>query len=172
MPKQDRHDDICVGIIKGAFGVRGDVRIHPLTENPKDMATFGPLHTHTGLSGITVTLERPISHGHFCSQLSCIQTREEGEALKGTKLYAPRSVLPVPDEDDFYYSDLEGLDVVHNGEKIGKIASVQDFGAGDLLEIHRTNNGAILYITFTKDCVPVVNINAGFVEITPPEGTM
>ena len=65
-----------------------------------------------------------------------VATREDAEALRGLDLYMPRDALPAPDEDEFYFADLIGLAAVSpDGEALGPIKCVQNFGAGDLLEI-------------------------------------
>jgi 16S rRNA processing protein RimM len=161
--------DICVGIIKGAFGVKGEVRFLPLTENAQDIETYGRLHSQTGLKDIELVFQRPLTQGHCAVRLSCVKTREDALALRGTKLFAQREALPETDDDDFYYSDLVGLHVKKDGQVIGKVKSVQNFGAGDLLHIYLSSENTELYIPFTKACVPVVSVPDGFVEICPPE---
>ncbi len=98
-----------------------------------------------------------------------IDTREKAEALKGVELFVDRSVLPeVEDEDEFYMSDLIGLEAVSpEGEKLGIVREVHDFGAGDILEI-KLENGPLEMFPFTRAIFPEVNIEGGRVVLVPP----
>ena len=97
-----------------------------------------------------------------------VATREEAEALRGLALYVPRDLLPPPDEDEFYLADLIGLAAVSpTGEPVGRIKSVQNFGAGDLLEI-APETGATWYLPFTLEAVPEVKIGEGVVVVVRP----
>ena len=92
--------------------------------------------------------------------------------MKGLDLHVPKAALPVPDEDEFYYSDLVGLQALSvSGETLGTVSAVEDFGAGDVLEI---SGGPYkgLVVPFTKAVVPSVDIAAGTVEIDPPAGLL
>ncbi|HMP61993.1 MAG TPA: ribosome maturation factor RimM, partial [Phenylobacterium sp.] len=81
-----------------------------------------------------------------------------------------RDSLPPPDEDEFYLADLIGLSVATaEGEVLGKVKSVQDFGAGDLLEI-QPPAGASWWLPFTRETVPEVKIPEGrLVAVRPAE---
>ena len=80
---------------------------------------------------------RPIP-GAFAARLTGVATREEAEALKGTRLYAPRDRLPPLGDDEYYHADLIGLAVVDTGgAALGTVRAVLDHGAGDILEIAR-----------------------------------
>ena len=85
-------------------------------------------------------------------------------ALRGVELYVARAQLPqLTQEDDFYYADLIGLKVVSaEGERLGDVTAVHNFGAGDLLEI----NGS--FYPFTKQVVPQVDVAAGQLTLVPP----
>jgi 16S rRNA processing protein RimM len=98
-----------------------------------------------------------------------VQTRDQAEALRGLKLYIARADLPEPDDDEFYVTDLIGLAVVSpDGEPLGKVKAVQDFGAGDLLEV-QPEHGATWYLPFTREAVPEVRIDAGEVVAVKPD---
>lgn len=162
---------VCVGAIAGAFGVRGEVRLKSFTDNPDAVATYGPLQSEDGTRTFTVTAPRAIKGG-VGVRLSGVETREEAEALKGTRLYVDRSVLPAPEEDEFYYADLIGLRVeTEDAALLGKVKAVQDFGAGDMLEYHPSGGGESVLIPFTRETVPVVDLTNGRVVVIIPEET-
>ena len=84
-------DLICVGTIAGAFGVRGEARIKSFCAEPAAIADYAPLVTEDGRS-FDLRIVRPIKEG-FAAHLSGVPTREDAEALKGTRLYAPREQI-------------------------------------------------------------------------------
>jgi 16S rRNA processing protein RimM len=168
-------DLICVGAIAGAFGVAGEVRIKSFCADPRAIADYGPLVTEDGARSFTLGLTRAVKEG-FAARLSGVATREEAEALKGTRLYAPRGRLPSLPDDEFYHADLVGLTVLDTGGvEIGKVRAIHDHGAGDMLEV--TCSGARLLgrtvlIPFTQAVVPTVDLAQGRIVADPPEGTL
>ena len=148
---------ICVGAIAGAYGVRGEARLKSFCADPGAIADYAPLTTEDGRS-FDVRITRPVKDG-FGARLSGVATREEAEALKGTRLYAPRERLPALPEDEFYHADLIGLEVVDTGgARLGKVRAVHDFGAGDVLEVLGAKE---LMIPFTQAAVPTIDLSAG-----------
>lgn len=167
MTSQDR---VCVGSIAGAFGVQGEVRLKSFCTEPTDIAAYGPLYTKTGERSFRVTLTRPVAGG-LGARLTGIATKEEADALKGTELYADRSRLPNLPDDEFYHADLIGLDVRDTGgAALGTVLSVQNHGAGDILEIRRAGSGSVLLLPFTMANVPTVDLGKGLLIADLPEG--
>jgi 16S rRNA processing protein RimM len=157
-----------VGRVAGAFGVRGEVRITAFTEDPMALARYRDLRREDGSPGLTLTTGRAVK-GALIGRAKEIETREQAEALRGLKLFILREALPPPEEDEFYVADLIGLDAVTaEGEAVGRIKSVHDFGAGDLLEI-QPPGGASWYLPFTRDAVPEVRLSERQVVIVRPE---
>ncbi len=160
--------DICVGAIAGAFGVRGEAKIKCFTDDPAAVGDYGPLHTEDGKHEFKLKLTRPIKGG-YAARLSGVETREDAEALKGTRLYADRSALPEPDEEEFYYADLLGLRIeAIDGTVLGKIKAVQDFGAGDVIEYLPAGGGESQYLPFSREVIPTVDVAGGRVVAEPP----
>lgn len=156
----------CVGAIAGGFGVQGEVRLKSFCADPAAIATYGPLVTGDGRN-FGVRLLRPIP-GAFAARLSGVLTREQAEALKGTRLYAPRDRLPPLDDDEFYHADLIGLAVFDTGgARLGTVRAVLDHGAGDILEIARSG-AAELLVPFTRAAVPTVDIAGRRIVVDPP----
>jgi 16S rRNA processing protein RimM len=158
---------ILVGRVAGAFGVKGEVRISAYTEDPMALLGYRVLLREGGEAGLTLESGRA-QKKDFVGRAAEVSTREDAERLRGLRLYVPRAALPVPDEDEFYLVDLLGLEARSpQGEALGKIRSVQDFGAGDLLEI-APERGASWWVAFTKETAPIVNIAGGFVTVVRP----
>ena len=162
-------DLIQVGRVAGAFGVRGEVRITSFTADPAALLDYKTLLREDGSPGLTLSAGRP-AKGGVVARAAEVTTREQAEALRGLKLFIARADLPPPDEDEFYVTDLIGLAVVTaGGERLGTVKAVQDFGAGDLLEITPPEGGATWYLPFTREAVPEVRIADGKVVAVPPE---
>lgn len=161
-------DLICVGAIAGAFGVRGEARLKSFCAEPADIARYAPLTDETGARSFTVAITRPVKGG-FGARLGGVATREQAEALRGMRLYAPRERMPALPDDEFYYADLVGLDVVDaGGAALGVVRAVEDYGGGDFLEIALAGSGKALLIPFTRDAVPTVDLAARRVVVDPP----
>lgn len=160
-------DRICVGAIAGAFGVRGEVRLKSFCAEPGDIAGYGPLTTEDGKRSFTVRLTRPVTGG-LGARLSGVTTREDAEALKGTTLWAPREALPSLPDDEFYHTDLIGLEVLDTGgQLLGRVRAIFDHGAGDILEV--VGGRETLLLPFTRAIVPTVDLTAGRIIADPPD---
>ena len=159
---------ILVGQIGGAFGVRGEVRVTAFTADPLALTAYGPLLRADGTVALTLTSTRPDKAG-VVGRAKEIATKEEADALRGLKLYIPRDKLPEPDEDEFYLTDLVGLEARDpEGVVLGTVKSVQNFGADDMLEIAPATGGPTWYLPFTKDAVPDLHIADGWLLAVKP----
>ena len=159
---------ILVGQAAGAFGVRGEVRITAFTDDPLSLLDYSPLRREDGALALTLTAGRAVP-GALIARAREIATREEAQALRGLKLYIERAALPAPDADEFYLADLIGLTALSPaGEAIGVVRAVQNFGAGDLLEIAPANGAATWWAPFTHEVVPEVRVAEGVVVVDRP----
>ncbi|NLH83178.1 MAG: ribosome maturation factor RimM [Phyllobacteriaceae bacterium] len=162
-------EPILVGRIGAAHGIKGEVRLKSFTDPVDAIADYGPLRLP---DGHTLTLERLRPQGEMLVvKFREIADRNAAERLTNRDLFVPRSALPEPeDEETFYHADLIGLDVVDAaGTGFGAVVAVQDYGAGDLLEI-RAVGGKSFLLPFTRAFVPVVDLAGRRVVIAPPEG--
>ncbi len=165
-------DKVCLGAIAGAVGVRGEVKIKPFTDDPGAVASYGAVETEDGRV-FEITPVRAVKGG-IAARIKGVSDRTAAEALKGTRLYVDRAALPEPDDaDDFYHADLLGLDaVLADGTLVATVKAVQDYGAGDLLELRLAASGKTVLIPFTRECVPEVDLAGGRVVIDPFEGML
>jgi len=158
---------ITIAQIKGAHGVKGEGRIRSFTEDPAACFNYGPFLDEVGKPILTPIKWRPVKDGFVVTFKESLQ-REAVAAMRGTKLFAPREALPAERDDEYYITDLLGLQAVTpEGEPVGKIASVQNFGAGDLLEIDTPSGRA--FLAFTKEAVPEISLRDGKVTVNIPE---
>lgn len=168
MPRPEDDALICVGAIAGAYGVRGEARVKSFCAEPADIARYAPLSDETGARQFTIRIVKPVSGG-FAARLGGVSSREQAEALKGLRLYAPRERMPALPDDEFYHADLIGLDAVDvGGASLGAVRAVENFGGGDFLEITRPGAGPLL-IPFTREAVPTVDLAARRIVVDPPE---
>jgi 16S rRNA processing protein RimM len=161
-------DRILLGRIAGAQGLRGEVKINSFTADPENIAAYGPL---TDGKGRQFTLERVrhLKGGAVVALLAGVKDRAAAEALRGTELYVARDQLPEADEDEWYYEDLVGLKAVSpQGDEIGEVLSVQNFGAGDLLEIRPADARQSRFVPFTRAAVPIVDVKNARIVVDPP----
>lgn len=160
-------DPVRLGIIVGVRGIKGEVRIKSFTEEPTDIVAYGPLYDQAGERSFDLHVTGT-QKGVVVARIAGVQDRNAAEAMKGTELFLDRSQLPPPDEDEFYLSDLEGLEAVSiTGERLGKVRGVYDFGAGAILEIEGD-----LMVPFTEAAVPEIDLKGGRVVIDPPDGLL
>lgn len=170
MAEQDKR--VCIARVGAPHGVRGQVRLHAFTADPAAVASYGPLETEDGSRTVEVKSLRP---GKNCliAELSGVDDRDAAEALKNERLYVDRSRLPEPEAEEWYQADLIGLDVRDgSGETVGRVVSVQDFGGGDLLEIRWKGLRQTVYMPFTLEAVPTIDVPGGFLVVDPPSGIL
>jgi 16S rRNA processing protein RimM len=159
---------ILLGRIVSAHGIRGEVVIDSFTGAAEDIAAYGPLATEDGRK-LDIKLVRTTPKGGVIARVAGVADRNGAEALRGTALYAQREQLPEPKEGEFYHEDLAGLRADNEaGEHIGQVVAVQNYGAGDLLEVRLEGQRATVLIPFTDAFVPVVDVAGGRVVVVVP----
>lgn len=164
---------ILLAQIVSAHGIRGEVVLRTYTADPEAISTYGELSDDNGRRTFEVATARATTKG-VVARIKGVATRNDAEALRGTKLYVARTALPAPAAGDYYHADLIGLAAqAPDGTPIGKVVAVQNFGAGDLLEIElRKSTGpepvTTEFVPFTDACVPVIDIAGGTVVVIPP----
>ena len=161
---------LCVGAIAGAHGVRGLVKIKSFTADPANLTAYGPLTDESGARRYQVAVTGR-AKGVLLARIEGVGDRDAARALSGARLYVARAALPEPEDGEYYHADLIGLAVEdRSGAPLGRVAAVQNFGAGDILEIERPDQGTLL-VPFTKAAVPLVDPAGGRVVVEPPEET-
>ena len=157
-----------MGRIGAAHGIKGEVRIQSFTEEPMDLAGYGPFETNR--PGLTIVIRAARGTTNMLvARLEGVTDRTAAEKLNGVELYVDRSALPAPqDDDDYYHADLIGLRAqLADGTTIGRVAAVHNYGAGDILEVHAEGSDTFLF-PFTRQVVPEVHLRDGYVVIEPP----
>ncbi len=159
---------VLLGRITGTHGLKGEVKIATYTGEPEDIAAYGALASAGRYFHISAI--RSVKGGTVIAVLRGVTNRDEAEKLRGTELYVSRAALPPPEDDDeYYHSDLIGLNAVSpDGETIGKIIAVHNFGAGDLLEVRFEGQRQAELIPFESTHVPRIDLAAREVVVLRP----
>ena len=158
---------VCLAKIATAHGVRGLVKLIVHAEDPQNIETYGPLFTsETGTATLKLSLISQMNK-YWLAEVEGIADRTAAEKLRGTDLWVDRDSLPAPDEGQHYYTDLIGLPARdESGAEIGKIVTVANFGATDLLEIQPPDNPSF-FLPFVDDYVLEINSECVLVSIPP-----
>ena len=160
--------DVLLGVVIGAQGLKGEVKVKTFTEAPEALGAYGPLHTKDGRSFDVAALRA--TKGAAVVRLEGVASREAAESLKGTELYVRRGALPAGEAHEFYHADLIGLRAEDTeGRTIGTVKAVHNFGAGDVIEIARDDGGGDVLMPFTSEIVPTIDIPEGRIVIAAPE---
>lgn len=141
---------VTLAAIIGAHGVTGEVRLKLFGEG------FASLKPHKAFNGATLTLEKlkDDGKGGAIARLAGVADRTAAEALRGTTLTVPRSALPPLGEGEYYYADLIGLPALSTeGEALGVCVAVENFGAGDVIEIEKPD-GERFMVPMKAEAVP------------------
>lgn len=164
------HDSqkICVGRVDAVHGIRGFVKLKYSLDDP---SIIGDVYDEAGEPvALTVKFHKK---PHLICSIEGVETRNEAEAWRGRKLYIDSATIPEADEGEFFYSDIIGLKVRDKaGAEVGKVVDMNDFGAGDVIEIEYLvgekevgKRGDRRSVCFTDAYVPIVDIAGGFIVI-------
>lgn len=172
---------LLVGVVAGPHGVRGLVKVKSFTADPANLGAYGPLTDEGGRRRLTLEVLSSASGapGTVVCRIEGVADRDAAAALKGLRLHVERSALPeLAEAEGYYQADLIGLRVeLADGSPFGRVAAVQNFGAGDILEIERVAadvgaRPAVVALPFTRAVVPVVDLAGGRVVVDPPPGLL
>ncbi len=165
-------DRILVGHFSGGYGLDGEVRLKSFCATPEAIADYTPLTTTDGTEFAQIVLTG--RHKNTLTvRVNNVVTKEQADALRGVDLYATRDQLPSLPDDEFYHTDLIGLEVFDTGgTRIGMVKDVLNNGADDLLEVTSAKHSDTLLIPFTKTGVPTVDLTARRIIADPPEGVL
>jgi len=162
---------ILLGHISTAHGIRGEVVIKSHTDAPLDIGAYGPLSNKDGTQTYTIKPLRVAKKG-VIARIDGVTERNGAEALRGTELYIERDKLPEPDEDEVYHSDIIGMAAVGaDGAAIGEVIAIQNFGAGDLLEIRLAGKKRTEFVPFDDNFVPEIDFDARRAQVVMPNDT-
>ncbi|MBY0283678.1 MAG: ribosome maturation factor RimM [Sphingomonas sp.] len=142
---------VTLAVVVGAHGVTGEVRLKVFTDDLKRYKRFND-------GALTLKSLRDGNNGAI-ARFAEVADRNAAEALRGTEITVPRADLPPLGEGEYYHADLLGLAVVStDGAEIGRVVAIDNFGAGDVIEIERPSDngkpGARFMVPMRADAVP------------------
>ncbi len=163
---------ILIGEIATAHGIKGYVKVRSFLDDETLLEGDHVYTSETGDQTISLTLKNPMKD-IWLATVEGITDRNGAEALRGTQLYIDRDTLPDTDDGEYYIEDMKGLKVIaKDGEEIGTVLDVVNFGASDLIDIRPAKGGQNFYLPFTDDCVLEVDFEKGVVIAELPEGLL
>jgi 16S rRNA processing protein RimM len=164
----DDNKRVLIGRIGAPHGVRGEVLVQSFAHEPRAIASYGPLESEDGKQRLELKIVRETPKG-LIVRVAGIADRNGVEALKGQGLYVDRSRLPAAAADEFYRADLVGLRAIDSeGRTVGTIIAVDNYGAGDILELQVDGRSETELIPFAAAYVPSVDVAAGTLTIVLP----
>jgi 16S rRNA processing protein RimM len=182
MTKKIKNKKILIGKIISVFGIKGEVKVITYSNNPLKMEQY-PLFDAEGNSlKLKINNKNKAVVGSsngdpiLIAKIDGVNDRNMAEKLRGCEIFARRCDFAGTTENEFYYADLIGLDVINlNSKKIGQVINVFDHGAGGIIEIEfdetntQNNYEKIENFSFKEQIFPEVNLQAGFIRIDLPQ---
>jgi 16S rRNA processing protein RimM len=160
---------VRLGVVGAAHGVAGEVRVKSFTADPISIARYRPLETEDGRA-IEIVSARVAKGDMLIVRIRGVTDRNGAQGLANRALFAPREALGDAEEDEFFHADLIGLMAeTEQGETIGRVVAIHDFGAGDIIEIAPDGGGPSRLLPFTRAVVPQIDIEGGRLVVVPPE---
>jgi 16S rRNA processing protein RimM len=157
-------EPVAIGVVVGPHGVRGTLRVRAFGSGKHLRKNIEPV-----IAGAKrrIIAAREIPKG-FLIDVEGIGSREDASSLKGEELLLERDELDPPEEGEFYVTDLVGLIAIDDaGEVLGTVDDTFETAAHEVLVVHREDQD--LYVPFTLEHVPALDLESGKVVIRPPE---
>ena len=130
---------IEIGCFAGVHGIKGEIKLKSFTEIPENIFSFNEIFTENSENPIKLKLIRKLKQTFVC-KIENVETRTDAENFKGLKLFISRKSLPKLTDKEFYHFDLLNFGVYNlNKEYFGNVISLEDFGAGLLVEVKKNN---------------------------------
>lgn len=145
--------DVTLAAVIGAHGITGEVRLKLFCRSVDSLREHGSFTA----GGRTLTLKslRPDKAGAV-ARFAEVSDRNAAEAMRGTVLAVPRASLPALAEGEYYHADIIGMAVVSvAGEPVGTVTAIENYGAGDVLDIALPDGKSVM-VPFRAPAVPLV----------------
>lgn len=167
--RTDGEDWIAVGEVAGTFGVRGQLKVAPLTAFPERFAHTPTVYVGKKRSPYHVLDARPHKK-HILLQLESVVDLDAAESLRGAILWIPAGQIAALPDDQFYVHDLIGMHVCHvNGTNLGVVTDVLAMPGSDLFVV-RTPDGGEALLPAVKAFVKAIDAHSRVVTVDPIPG--
>lgn len=153
---------VTLAVVIGAHGVTGEVRLKLFGEGPDSFRRFPSFEAN----GRTLSL-KSIRQGPNGAVARFVELTDRNavEALRGAEITVPRSAFPPLADGEFYHFDVIGLPCLSSeGQELGKVAAIENFGAGDIIEIERPNGKRFMVPIHAAEIGEAVTVEAAYVE--------
>lgn len=163
---------LLVGYVTHAHGVRGQIRLHALTDRPEHLNTVKTVYLGDDFKPFALRRAAEHKASVLIVTLGGVETREAAEALRGSEVFIrERDAQPLA-PDEYYLHDLPGLSVENvAGEALGTVKDVVETGANEVLVVVRPDGGELL-VPMIKDVVKRLDVAAKLVVIEPLPGML
>ncbi|MCW4454827.1 ribosome maturation factor RimM [Flavobacterium sp. MXW15] len=164
--KKDTERRILLGRIVGAFGVRGEIKLESWTEPRSAIFRYQPwiLRTPAGQESELSGVRGRDSGKHLVAVFPDVTDRDMVEAMRGTEIHVLRSALPPPRPDEYYWVDLEGLQVrTVEGVELGQVSHLFSTGANDVMAVRGDRERLIPFVL--PDFVKSVDFDANLIVV-------
>ena len=164
-------DHLPIGAIVGPQGIKGQFKVRPFTATPQALSAYGPVTLDDGrqmqLQVISVNAK-----GLAIVRAKGVETREAAEPLRGFTLHVSRDRLPDLADGEIYHADLLGMAVAdQNGQWLGKLIAIHDFGAGEIAEL-AGESGPTIMVPFGGERLLAVDMAAKKIDLSVPPGLL
>jgi 16S rRNA processing protein RimM len=160
---------VLLGHIVGAHGIRGAVLVRSYTAEPEAIADYGPLEDAEGSKRYELAVDGVTAKGVIC-RVGGVSDRTQAEKLKGVALHVARDRLPPANDGEYYHADLIGLAAVTDaGLALGTVIAVQNYGAGDILEVRAEGGSRTALYPMTEAVVRRVDLAGRHIVLAPPD---
>jgi 16S rRNA processing protein RimM len=164
---EEPSDPVAIGVVVTPHGVRGTLRVRALGAGK---------HLRVGKEPVVAGVRRRISSARqtpkgYLLDLDGVESRSDAKPLRGEQLLLDREELDATEEGEFYVADLIGLTAVSDaGEALGTVADTFETAAHEVLVVSDEKGRQDLYLPFTMEHVPKVDLQTGRIVVRPPEG--
>lgn len=162
---------ILIAKVSSPFGIRGEVKVITFCENHLNLEKYSLTDAEGNEIKLKISNKNKTVIGTssgdpiVIAKIDGINDRNASELARNLEIFADRADFEPTSEDEFYYSDLIGLDVINaNSEKIGKIIAISEYGAGGVIEIKFTDN-RVENFPFKNQIFPEVNLQKNFIRM-------
>jgi 16S rRNA processing protein RimM len=163
---------VLIGEIATAHGIKGLVKLRSFADDEKILQSVPLFTSETGQQTLKLRLKNPLKND-WLAEVEGVSDRNAAEELRGTMLYIDRDQLPEPEEGEYYIEDMIGLKVVDNqGNDIGSVLAIENFGASDLIDIKPSVGGQSFYLPYTDETVLDVDMEDRKIVIEIPAGLL
>lgn len=154
---------VALGYISAVHGIKGWVKVHSWTRPMEAILKYQPWLLGEEKSPLKIVDGRKQGKG-LVALLAGFEDREQAVTLVGLQIFVNRDQLPATAEDEYYWSDLEGLEVhTTRGEVLGRVERLMETGANDVLVIHGDRQHLVPFIQ--GQYVTRVDLEEGLIEV-------